>query len=164
MKEFDKPLIGAATGSGLYVALMCDIWLASRSARFAQTYAKLGLFPGARGAYCLPRLIGTAKALELFWTSRVIDPTEALEIGLVNHVYPEEEFRDRVAGFAAGIAAAAPLSVRYIKRAMYQGLETDLVNHLDQASSHKAMIRTSQDHLEAVAAFKEKRQPVFKGE
>jgi enoyl-CoA hydratase/carnithine racemase len=168
MNEVDKPLIaavnGAAAGGGLDVALMCDIRLASSTAMFAQTYAKLGLFPGAGGAYYLPRLIGAAKALELFWTSRFIDAAEALELGLVNHVYPEAEFRDRVQEFVAGIAAAAPLSTRYIKRALYQGLETDLLTHLDQASSHMAMIRTSQDHLEAVAAFREKRKPVFKGE
>ena len=168
MNEVDKPLIaavnGAATGGGLDVALMCDIRLASDTARFAQTYAKLGLFPGAGGAYYLPRVVGTARALELLWTSRFIDAGQALEIGLVNHVYPGSEFRARVRDFAASIAEAAPLSVRTIKRALYQGLDMDLRSHLDQASSHMAMIRTSKDHLEAVAAFKEKRKPKFKGE
>jgi len=167
MNEVDKPLIaavnGAAAGGGLDVALMCDIRLASSTAIFAQTYAKLGLFPGAGGAYYLPRLIGAAKALELFWTSRFLNADEALQMGLVNHVYPEGEFQARVREFAASIATVAPLSVRYIKRALYQGLETDLLTHLDQASSHMAMIRTSQDHLEAVAAFREKRAPTFKG-
>ena len=168
MNEIDKPLIaavnGAAIGGGLDVALMCDIRLASSSARFAETYALLGLFPGAGGAYYLPRLIGASKALELLWTSKFIDAAEALDMGLVNHVYPAEEFQDRVKEFAESIARVAPLSVRYIKRALYQGLETDLVTHLDQASSHMAMIRTSKDHMEAVAAFKEKRTPIFTGE
>ena len=168
MSEVDKPLIaavnGAATGGGLDVALMCDIRLASDTARFAQTYAKLGLFPGAGGAFFLPRVVGTARALELLWTSRFIDAREALEIGLVNHVYPDSEFRARVRDFADSIAQAAPLSVRTIKRALYQGLDMDLRSHLDQASSHLAMIRTSKDHLEAVAAFKEKRKPKFTGE
>ncbi len=165
---FAKPLIaavnGAATGGGLDVALMCDIRLASQSAVFAQTYAKLGLFPGVGGAYYLPRLIGAAKALELLWTSRFLDAEEALDLGLVNHVYPDDAFRARVHEFALRIARAAPLSVGYIKRALYQGLETDLATHLDQASSLVAMLRTTDDHLEAVAAFQEKRAPVFRGE
>ena len=168
MKDIDKPLIaavnGAATGGGLDVAMMCDIRLAADTARFAETYAKLGLFPAAGGAYYLPRLVGTARALELLWTSRFIDAQEALDIGLVNHVYPEAEFRDCVREFATSIAEAAPLSVRTIKRALYQGLEMDLTSHLDQGSSHLAAIRLSKDHQEAVAAFKEKRKPNFKGE
>jgi len=168
MQQIDKPLIaavnGVATGGGLDVAMMCDIRLASDTARFAETYARMGLFPGAGGAYYLPRLVGPARALEMLWTSRFLNAQEALEIGLVNHVYPDAEFRARVRDFATSIAEAAPLSVRTIKRALYQGLEMDLVSHLDQASSHLAMIRTSKDHLEAVAAFREKRKPVFKGE
>lgn len=168
MNEVDKPLIaavnGPATGGGLDVALMCDIRLASSTATFAQTYARLGLFPGAGGAYYLPRLIGASKALELFWTSRFVNATEALEMGLVDHVFPEETFRGDVKAYAESIAEAAPLSVRYIKRALYQGLETNLLTHLDQASSHMAMIRTSKDHMEAVAAFREKRSPNFRSE
>lgn len=167
MSEIDKPVIaavnGAATGGGLDVAMMCDIRLASDTARFAETYAKFGLFPGAGGAYYMPRLVGTARALELLWTSRFIDAKEALEIGLVNHVYPEDQFRERVHEFVAGIADASPLAVRHIKRALYQGLGMPLNAHLDQASSHMAMIRTSEDHLEAVAAFREKRKPNFRG-
>lgn len=168
MNEIDKPLVaavnGPATGGGLDVALMCDIRLASSTATFAQTYAKLGLFPGAGGAYYLPRLIGASKALELFWTSRFVNAAEALEMGLVNHVYPQDTFQDAVKDYVDGIARAAPLSVRYIKRALYQGLETNLLTHLDQASSHMAMIRTSKDHMEAVAAFREKRLPKFRSE
>jgi enoyl-CoA hydratase/carnithine racemase len=168
MHEVDKPLIaavnGPAAGGGLDVALMCDIRLASSTATFAQTYARLGLFPGAGGAYYLPRLIGASKALELFWTSRFVNAAEALDMGLVNHVYPQETFRDQVRNYVESIARAAPLSVRYIKRALYQGLETSLVTHLDQASSHMAMIRTSKDHMEAVAAFREKRLPKFNSE
>lgn len=168
MNEVDKPLIaavnGPAAGGGLDVALMCDIRLASSTATFAQTYARLGLFPGAGGAYYLPRLIGASKALELFWTSKFVDADEALDLGLVNHVYPQEAFEEQVRTYVESIAGAAPLSVRYIKRALYQGLDTCLLTHLDQASSHMAMIRTSKDHMEAVAAFRKKRTPKFKSE
>ena len=85
-------------------------------------------------------------------------------MGLVNHVYPQETFQDAVNDYVDSIAKAAPLSVRYIKRALYQGLETSLPTHLDQASSHMAMIRTSKDHMEAVAAYREKRPPNFRSE
>jgi 2-(1,2-epoxy-1,2-dihydrophenyl)acetyl-CoA isomerase len=163
----DKPIIaavnGAAVGGGMDVALMCDVRLAAASARFAETYARLGLIPGVGGAYFLPRIIGTAAALDLFWTCRWVDAAEALAMGLVNRVYPDNEFPDKVREYAEQIANAAPLSIRTIKRLVYQGQTTDLASHLDTLSSNIALIRTSNDHKEAVAAFKEKRPPSFTG-
>jgi 2-(1,2-epoxy-1,2-dihydrophenyl)acetyl-CoA isomerase len=163
----DKPLIaavnGAAVGGGMDVALMCDVRLATASARFAETYAKMGLIPGVGGAYFLPRIIGTAAALDLFWTCRWVDAAEALAMGLVNRVFPDSEFRDQVREYAEQIANAAPLSIRYIKRLVYQGQTMDFASHLDALSSNIALIRTSNDHKEAVAAFKEKRPPSFTG-
>jgi 2-(1,2-epoxy-1,2-dihydrophenyl)acetyl-CoA isomerase len=165
--EIDKPIIaavnGIAVGGGMDIALMCDVRLATASARFAETYGKMGLVPGVGGAYFLPRIIGTAAALDLFWTSRWVSADEALQMGLVNYVYPDDEFRARTREYADQIANAAPLSVRYIKRLVYQGLNADLLSHLDTLSSHIALVRTSNDHKEAVAAFKEKRAPKFSG-
>ena len=167
VSEIDKPLIaalnGLAVGGGLDVALMCDVRLAAASARFAETYAKMGLIPGVGGAWYLPRIVGTAAALDMFWTSRWVDSAEALSLGLVNRVFPDEEFREGVRAYAQQIADAAPLSVRFIKRMVYQGLDADLHSHLDTLSSHIALVRTSEDHKEAVAAQREKRKPVFKG-
>jgi enoyl-CoA hydratase/carnithine racemase len=165
--EIDNPIIaavnGAAVGGGMDLALMCDIRLATKSARFSETYAKMGLVPGVGGAWLLPRIIGTSAALDMFWTSRWVESEEALQLGLVNHVYDDSEFREKVAAYAASISAGAPLSLRYIKRLVYQGLDTDLTTHLDVLSSYIALVRTSQDHKEAVAAFKEKRLPRFLG-
>lgn len=165
--EIDKPIIaavnGMAVGGGMDVASMCDVRLASASARFAETYAKMGLIPGVGGAYFLPRIIGTSAALDLFWSARWVDAQEALSLGLVNRVFPDETFRDQVRDYAEQLAMAAPLSVRYIKRLVYQGLNTDLSSHLDALSSHIALVRTSNDHKEAVAALKEKRPPKFSG-
>lgn len=165
--EIDKPIIaavnGAAVGGGMDVALMCDVRLAAASARFAETYAKMGLVPGVGGAWFLPRLVGTAAALDMFWTSRWVDAEEALRLGIVNRVFPDEEFRDGVKAYAEQIVNAAPMSVRFIKRLVYQGLETDLLTHLDALGSHLALVRTSNDHKEAVAALKEKRSPNFTG-
>lgn len=165
--EIDKPLIaainGVAVGGGMDVALMCDVRLATSSARFAETYARMGLIPGVGGAYFLPRIVGPAAALDLFWSTRWITAQEALSLGLVNHVYADNEFRNNVKAYVEHIADSAPLSVRYIKRLVYQGLQSDLASHLDALSSHIALIRTSEDHKEAILAMQEKRSPKFKG-
>ena len=165
--EIDKPIIaavnGTAVGGGMDVALMCDVRLATSSARFAETYGKMGLVPGVGGSWFLPRIIGAAAALDLFWTSRWVDAEEALAMGLVSRVFPDDVFRQQVQEYAEQIANAAPLSVRYIKRLVLQGLNSDLHSHLDTLSSHIALVRTSNDHKEAVAAFKKKRQPKFTG-
>ena len=163
----DTPTIaavnGVATGGGVDVALACDIRVCAASARFAETYARLGLIPGAGGAYFLPRVVGTARALELLWTAEFVDAETAERIGLVNHVYPDESFLDDAMALAGRIAAAAPLSVRYIKRTVYRSLATDMLTSFDLVSSHMTVVRASEDHVEAVAAFREKRPPEFKG-
>lgn len=167
MVEFDKPAIaainGVAVGGGLDLALTCDIRVAAESARLAETYARMGLIPGAGGAWHLPRIVGRSKALEMFWTCEFLSAQEAKEIGLVDHVWPDAEFMERAMELALKIARGAPLSHRLIKRTLTQGLATDLWTHLDQISSHMTVVRSSEDHQEAVAAFKEKRPPHFKG-
>ena len=163
----DKPVIaalnGMAVGGGLDLALMCDVRLAAASMRVAETYAKVGLVPGVGGAWFLPRIVGRAAALDMFWTCRWVGSEEALSMGLVNHVFPDDTFRDEVRAYARRIAEAAPLSVRFIKRLVDQGMEADLHSHLDTLSSHIALIRTSDDHKEALAALRDKRKPVFTG-
>ena len=167
VSEIDKPIIAAvngdAVGGGMDVALMCDVRLATASALFSETYARMGLIPGVGGAYFLPRIAGPAAALDLFWSARRLTAQEALSLGIVNHVYPDDEFRLRVKEYVEHIAKSAPLSVRYIKRLVYQSLRTDLATHLDALSSHIALVRTSNDHKEAVAAFKDRRPPTFTG-
>ena len=165
LEDLDKPVLvavnGAATGAGMALALMGDIRYAAASARFAETYVKVGLVPGAGGAHFLPRLVGVAKALELFWTADFIDAAEAERIGLVNKVLPDAELMPFVRGVAAKIAHAPALSVRFIKRAVQQGLRNDLRSNLDLISSHYAVVTASPDHREAVEAFIAKRKPVF---
>lgn len=167
MAEIDKPIIAAlngfATGGGLDIALACDIRFAAESARFAETYAKMGLIPGVGGAYLLPRIVGVAKALELFWSCDWVEAREAERIGLVNKVFPDAELMDATYAFARKVAASAPLSVQMIKRVMRQGMDQDLGSALDLVASNMPIVRTSEDHQEALAAFKEKRTPQFKG-
>jgi enoyl-CoA hydratase/carnithine racemase len=167
LAELDKPVIaavnGPATGAGMDLANMCDIRTAAESARFAESYVRIGLVPGAGGCWFLPRLIGLPKALELLFTADFIDAQEALRLGMINHVFPDDQLMEETYKLATKIARRAPISVQLIKRATYQGLRTDLTTHLDQISSHMTLARSSEDHMEAVEAFLEKRHPVFKG-
>ncbi len=167
LEALDKPVIaainGAATGAGLDLALMADLRIAAESARLGETYVRVGLVPGAGGAWFLPRLVGTAKALELFWTGDIIDAREAERIGLVNKVVPDAELMSATHALAKRIAGGPPLSIRVIKRAVKEGLRSDLRSALDLISSHYAVVATSADHREAVAAYLEKRTPSFTG-
>ncbi len=165
--EIDKPVIaalnGLATGGGLDIALACDIRFAAESARFAETYVRMGMIPGVGGAYLLPRIVGTAKALEMFWTADFVEAADAERIGLVNKVFPDGELMDRTYEFARRVAAGAPLAVQLIKRVMRFGLDKDLPTALEIVAANLPIVRSSEDHQEAIAAFKEKRAPRFKG-
>ena len=157
LEDLDKPVLaavnGVATGARMDMALMCDMRFAAASARFAETYVKVGLVPGAGGAHFLPRLVGPAKALELFLTADFVSADEALRIGLVNKVFPDESLTSEVEAIARRIADAPPLAVRLIKRAIYQGLRNDLRTSLDLISSHYAVVTASEEHREAVRRF-----------
>ncbi|GGF78017.1 enoyl-CoA hydratase/isomerase family protein [Alteromonas lipolytica] len=165
--RLDKPVIaavnGAAVGGGMDVALMCDIRVASSEAKFAETYAKMGLLPGVGGAWFLPRIIGKSKALDMFWTGRWVDINEAERLGLVDRVFAAETFAADVTDYAEQIASAAPLSVKAIKKLVNHGGQTTLDVHLDDLAAQLAVVRTSEDHKEAVAALKDKRAPQFNG-
>jgi enoyl-CoA hydratase/carnithine racemase len=167
IEDFEKPLIaavnGAAVGAGMDLALMCDLRLASASARFSEGYIRVGLLPGNGGCYFLPRLIGPARALELLWTGDFVSADAALKLGLVNHVYVDEDFSDKYMAFARRIAEGPPIQLRDIKKLMYQSMRTDLRTSLDAVSAHMAVVQSTDDYKEALQAFKDKRKPVFKG-
>lgn len=167
LSRIDKPVIaainGVAAGAGLDLALMCDMRFAATNARLAETYSRVGLVPGAGGAYFLPRLVGVAKALEMFWGAEFVEADEALRLGLVNRVFPDDELMQRTREFALKIAGMPPLSIRLIKRAVYQSLDTDLATSLDLVSSHMTIVRNSADHAEAVEALREKRPGTYHG-
>jgi 2-(1,2-epoxy-1,2-dihydrophenyl)acetyl-CoA isomerase len=145
------------------MALMCDLRFAAEGARFSEAYVKVGLIPGDGGTYFLPRLVGPARALELLWTGDFVDAREAERIGLVNRVVPPDQLMPTTYEFAGRLASGPTVAIRTIKRAVYQGLRTDLRAHLDLISSHMAFIRQTEDHREGARAFVEKRPPQFKG-
>lgn len=167
LEDLDKPVIaavnGVAVGAGMDMALMCDIRLAASSARMSEGYIRVGLVPGDGGAYFLPRLTGTAKALELLWTGDFVDAAEAAELGIVSHVYDDAEFRDKALAFVKRLAAQPPINIAMIKRAVYQSARADLRTALDLISSHMAVVQSTHDSQEAMAAFREKRTPNFEG-
>lgn len=167
MAALDKPVIaavnGVAVGAGLDMALMCDMRIMSSTATLSEGYVRVGLTPGDGGAYYLPRIVGTSKALEMLLTGDFVGADEALRIGLVNRVAPAEEFLEQTRAFARSIARHAPLTSRMIKRITYQSANADLGTALDLASSHFAVIAATEDSAEALAAMKEKRTPVYRG-
>ena len=167
IEEFEKPLIaavnGAAAGAGMDMALMCDLRFAGRSARFSEAYIRVGLIPGNGGCFFLPRIVGSAKALELLWTGDFVGAEEALRIGLVNRMFDDGKLMDETLAFATRLANGPPLQQRLIKKLMYQSLRTDLRTSLEMVSSDMAVVQSTRDYREAIDAYKEKRAPKFEG-
>jgi enoyl-CoA hydratase/carnithine racemase len=167
LEELDKPVIGAingaAIGAGCDMALMCDLRFMAEDARLSEGYVRVGLIPGDGGTYFLPRLVGTAKALELLWTGDFVDAQEALRLGIVNRVVPADELLPAVYELAGRLAKGPAVAIRTIKRAVYQGTRMDLRTHLDLISSHMSFIRQTEDHREGARAYVEKRPPEFRG-
>lgn len=154
---------GAAIGAGLDLACMCDIRIASDNAKFAESFVKLGIIPGDGGAWLLPRLIGLARASELSLTGEPIDARQALEWGLVSRVVAPGELLPTAHEIARKIAANPPHAVRLTKRLLREGMHTRLDTLLELAAAFQALAHQTDDHREAVAAFLEKRAPVFRG-
>jgi enoyl-CoA hydratase/carnithine racemase len=156
VEDLDKPIIasisGAAVGAGLDMALMCDLRIAGTSARLCESYINIGLVPGAGGCYYLPRIVGLAKAFELLITGDFIDAQEAQRIGLVNRVYGDEELLERTYELAERIARTPLLSLRMMKRTLYQSASTDLRTALDLVSSNMGIIRSDMDSKRALQA------------
>jgi enoyl-CoA hydratase len=154
---------GHAIGAGLCVALACDLRIAVTEARMGMTFTKLGIHPGMGATYFLPRLIGTQRACELFFTGRTIDAGEAERLGIVGRAVPRDQFDDAVYGLAREIAAAGPIAVRMVKKAIYRGVEHSLDDMLDFESLQQAATFTTADAREGVTAVMEKRPPRFTG-
>jgi enoyl-CoA hydratase/carnithine racemase len=167
LEQMDKPVIamvnGVAVGAGMGMAVMCDVRIASDAARFSTGYVRVGLVPGDGDTYFLPRLVGTARALELLWTADFIEAAEAERLGIVNRVVPADRLAEETYALARKIAEGPQIPIRMIKRLVYQSLRLDLRTHLDLVSSHMAVVRETEDHKEGVQAFKDKRPPKFKG-
>ncbi len=154
---------GVAFGGGCELALACDLRIVSRGAQIGLTECALGIIPGAGGTQRLPRLIGPAKAKELIFTARRLGADDAFAYGLANHVTDAGGTVDRALALAGEIAACAPIAVEAAKAAIDGGLSTGISEGLLlEARAYEVTLYT-EDRLEALKAFAEKRPPVFHG-
>lgn len=154
---------GAAYAGGCELALACDFIYAANGIRFALTEVSIGIMPGGGGTQNLPRAVGERRAKELILTAQPFSAEQAEQWGMVNAVLALPELMPKVLGLAQRIADNAPVSVRQAKKSIHQGLQTDLKTGLYfEVQAYDRMIST-QDRLEGIRAFNEKRKPVFKG-
>lgn len=167
LMELDKPYIvavnGAATGAGMDMALMGDLRFAAESARFAETYIKVGFVAGDGGAWMLPRLVGRPKALEMLWLGDFVGAAEAERIGLVNKCVPDDQLMAHTYSVAERLANGPTVGIRLMKRLVQQGETSNFRDALSMAASCAAVVGATDDHREATAAFAAKRKPQFKG-
>ncbi len=163
----NKPVIaavnGIALGGGTELALASDIRVASKNATMGLTETRLAIIPGAGGTQRLPRLVGKGKAKELIFTGRRVDAPEALDIGLVNKICEQDHLLDECHKMAAMICETGPIAIEQAKYAINYGLETDLHSGLAIESNAYWVCIPTDDRLEGLAAFKEKRKPQYKG-
>src|SRR5262245_18176363 len=154
---------GHAVGGGLALALVCDLRYAADDACLSVNFTRLGLHPGMASTLTLPRAIGAARALELFYTGRVVSGREAESMGLVNRAVPRAELMATALETARSIAAGSPLVVRMLKRAVYQGLESAVAAAVEYEAFCQAITFGSEDLQEGLLAARERRAPRFVG-
>jgi 2-(1,2-epoxy-1,2-dihydrophenyl)acetyl-CoA isomerase len=167
IREMEKPVIaavnGVAAGAGCSLALACDLRVASEKASFIEVFINVGLIPDSGSTFTLPRLVGLGKALELCWTSKKVDGQEAAEIGLVNQVVPPEQLMEQTMTLARQLASMPSRAVALTKRLMNETFDNDLQQQLEAECFAQETAGLTQDHVEGVVAFIEKRKPTFKG-
>jgi enoyl-CoA hydratase/carnithine racemase len=167
IEQLNKPVIaavnGIALGGGTELALACDIRLASKTATMGLTETRLAIIPGGGGTQRLPRLVGRGKAKELIFTGRRVDAVEAERIGLVNQVCEPKDLMEECRKMAAMICETGPIAIEQAKYAINHGIETDIATGLEIESKAYWVTIPTEDRLEGLAAFREKRKPVYKG-
>ncbi len=163
-KVFIAEINAHALGGGLEIALACDLrFAADGDYRLGLPEVTLGVLPGNGGTQRLPRLIGWSRALELMITGRAVTPAEALELGIVNAVFPADELRGKTLEYAQALASGPTRAIGSIKLAVHEGLATGLEAGLARERELVAELFGSEDGREGIAAFAEKRKPAFVG-
>ncbi|MAW70564.1 MAG: enoyl-CoA hydratase-related protein [Actinomycetota bacterium] len=165
--ELPKPTIaalpGPAAGAGLSIALSCDLRYASPNAIITTAFARVGFSGDYGGTYFMSRLIGTAKARELYFLSEKVDMEEAEQLGLINGIFPEESLQDEVMTIARRLAQGPTVAYRYMKENLNRAVHGEMGECLDMEAAHHIHCGTTRDHKEAAQAFVDKREPNFQG-
>lgn len=167
LRSLEKPVVcavnGVAAGAGANLALACDIVIAAEHASFVQAFAKIGLVPDTGGTFVLPRLVGMARATALTMLGEKISAAQAVEMGLIYRVYPAESLEAEATKLATHLAAQPTVGLGLTKRLLNAAWQNDLATQLELEAEGQAAAGRSADYSEGVAAFLEKRQPVFTG-
>jgi enoyl-CoA hydratase len=167
IEKTSKPTIamvnGFCLGGGLEVAMACDIRIASDDAKFGQTELNVGILPGCGGTQRLSRIVGLSKAKELIFTGKVISAQEAEKIGLINQIVPKSELLTETLKMAESIAAKSPIVLKVAKAVVNRGFEGDLTSGLQAELLAQSFVFSTDDHLEGIEAFLEKREAKFTG-
>jgi 2-(1,2-epoxy-1,2-dihydrophenyl)acetyl-CoA isomerase len=162
-----KPVVaainGAAAGAGLSIALAADVRVMAQGARVTSGYARRGLNPDGGMSWFLPRMVGTTRAADLILTARDVTAEEALALGIVAAVYPDDAFREEAQSYAARLAANAPVGMTNSKRLLAESMHHDLTIQLKRELTLIRRAFETEDVKEGMRAFAEKRQPVFRG-
>jgi 2-(1,2-epoxy-1,2-dihydrophenyl)acetyl-CoA isomerase len=167
MRSIPKVIIaminGPVAGAGLGLALACDLRVAGKSARFGTAFARIGYSGDYGGSWSLTRLVGTAKARELYFLADVIDADKANDLGMINKLVDDDALRDETLALARRIADGPRVALGYMKRNLLAAETEPFATVLEMEALHQARCAFTDDHKEAVAAFTEKRRPVFTG-
>ncbi len=167
LHNLSKPTIaainGIALGGGLAIAMLCDLRIASETARFSSGYIRMGLIPDLGFTYSLPRIVGTAKAMELIITGDIFDAAEAQRMGIVNRVVPEGEVMKSARKLAERIAKGPSVAIGLLKQAINRGVHNSLEQQVEFECFVDYICLRTEDHKEGVRAFFDKRLPDFKG-
>lgn len=167
LRNMPKPVIaavnGVAVGAGLGIVLAADIIIASDKSRFGHAYRNIGLMSDAGSIYLLPRLIGVSRACELIFTGKIIDAAEAERIGLVNHVVPADQLEAEVNKLASRLAKGPTATIAMAKASLYQCMGMDLPTALEWEARAHTLTMLAEDMQAGIKAFKEKKEPEFKG-
>ena len=167
LEEMGRPVIaainGPCNGGGLELALACDFRIASEAATLGLGEVKLGVIPAGGGTARLPRLIGPGKAKEFLYFGNIVGAEEAYRLGIVNKVVSPDELIPECKRWAAELAERPPLSLRMLKNCVNMGMQMSLLDAIDYEAKCSAILVNTEDRVEGMRAFVEKRKPVFKG-
>lgn len=167
MKETEVPIIAAvhgfAAGAGFNLALACDLIIAAQDSKFALSFSQVGLISDGGGSYFVTRLLGSHLAKQFFFSGEPVSAERLYRLGVINHLVPLENLQEETIKFASRLAQGPTKAYGMMKKLINHSLTASLEEILEQERITQTMMVTTEDHQEGIAAFKEKRKPVFKG-